>query len=389
MSRDLRLVVSSMLAWGVGEGIFYIFQPLYLQQLGADPILIGTLLGINGLVMTLVQIPAGYLADKFGARPIMRFSWIVGTIATWMMALAPSLSWFVAGLILYGVTSSVMAPLNAYIQGIRGKWSVGRAVSFTSAAFNFGGIIGPIIGGFVGEVFQLRTAYYLAGAIFTISTVIIMFADKQPAVHQSHVEGEAHLFKNKTFLRMLVLISLVMFAVTLPQPLAANFLQNQRGLSLSRIGQLGSLAALGSVILMLVFGHVKTGTAMMIGQAGMMIFSYFNWRGNNLILYGIGYFFMGGYKLCRAMTVALVQPIIRAHEVGLAFGMVESLTALAFMTAPLIAGVLYEWQPSSIFPGGLIMLGLSFLLSVYFIYRNGKTGKEVEENLPREVGDGS
>lgn len=326
MSRNLKLVVLAMLTWGLGEGIFYIFQPLYLQEFGANPILIGTILGINGLVMALVQIPAGYLADKFGTRPIMRFSWIMGVVATWLMALAPSLSFFVAGLLLYAVTSSVMAPLNAYVQGVRGKWSVGRAVSFTSAAYSFGGIIGPVIGGLVGEAFQLRTAYYLAGAIFTISTIIVMFVDKQPAAHQlSQAEGKVHLLKNKSFLGMLVLIFVVMFAVTLPQPLAANFLQNQRGLSLSRIGQLGSIAALGSVILMLIFGQVRSGSAMMVGQAGVMVFSLLLWRGKNLISYGIGYFFMGGNKLSRAMTVALVQPIIQPREVGLAFGIVESL----------------------------------------------------------------
>lgn len=373
MSRDLKLVVLAMLTWGLGEGIFYIFQPLYLQEFGANPILIGTILGINGLVMALVQIPAGYLADKFGTRPIMRFSWIMGVVATWLMALAPSLGFFVAGLLLYAVTSSVMAPLNAYIQGVRGKWSVGRAVSFTSAAYSFGGIIGPIIGGVVGEAFHLRTAYYMAGVVFTLSTLIVMFADKQPAAHQqAHTEGEVHLLKNKIFLGMLVLIFLVMFAVTLPQPLAANFLQNQRGLSLSQIGQLGSIAALGSVILMLIFGHVKTGTAMMIGQAGMMIFSLLIWRSKNLLLYSVGYFFMGGNKLSRAMTVALVQPIIQAREVGLAFGMVESLNALAFMAAPLAAGALYDWKPASIFSVGLIVLGISFLLSLFFANKNRK-----------------
>ena len=387
MSRDLKLVVSSMLTWGLGEGIFYIFQPLYMQQLGADPILIGTILGINGLVMALVQIPAGYLADKVGTRPMIRLSWIIGVIAAWTMALAPSLGVFVAGLLLYGLTSSVMAPLNAYVQGARGKWSVGRAVSFTSAAYNFGGIIGPIIGGVVGEAFHLRSAYFLAGAIFTISTFIIMFANKQEAAHLSPVEGEAHLFKNKRFLGMLILIFLVMFAVTLPQPLAANFLQNQRGLSLSRIGQLGSLAAFGSVILMLAFGHLNSGIAMLIGQAGLMIFSILLWRGNGLLLYGIGYLFLGGFKLCRAMTIAMVQPIVRAREVGLAFGVVESLNALAFMVAPLLAGFLYNWQPFSIFPTGLGVLGVSFILNVGFVVKNRKSNRKVEETLSMELQD--
>jgi len=337
--------------------------------------------------MALVQIPAGYLADKVGTRPIMRLSWIIGVIAAWTMAFAPSLGVFVAGLLLYGLTSSVMAPLNAYVQGARGKWSVGRAVSFTSAAYNFGGIIGPIIGGVVGEAFHLRSAYYLASAIFTISTFIIMFADKQAAAHLTPVEDEAHLFKNKRFWGMLILIFLVMFAVTLPQPLAANFLQNQRGLSLSRIGQLGSLAAFGSVILMLAFGHLNSGIAMLIGQAGLMIFSILLWRGNSLLLYGIGYLFLGGFKLCRAMTIALVQPIVRAREVGFAFGVVESLNALAFMVAPLLAGFLYSWQPFSIFPTGLGVLGVSFILNVCFIAKNRKSNWKVEETLSTELQD--
>ena len=95
MSRDLRILAAAMLTWGIGEGMFFIFQPLYIQQLGADPILIGTILGINGLVMTLVQIPSGYLADRIGRRPMLRFSWIAGVIATWVMALAPNLFVFV------------------------------------------------------------------------------------------------------------------------------------------------------------------------------------------------------------------------------------------------------------------------------------------------------
>ena len=379
-----------MLTWGLGEGIFLIFQPLYLQQFGADPVLIGTILGINGLVITLVQIPAGLLADKIGTRPLMWFNWVAGVVATWMMALAPSLGLFVAGLLLYGLTLSVMGPLNAYVQGVRGKWSVGKSVSFTSAAYNFGGIVGPIIGGAVGELFNLRTAYFVAGVIFTISTAIIFFAKKQSVPDAAPIAGEVHLFRNKRFIGMLLFSFLVMFAVTLPQPLAANFMQNQRGLSLSQIGQLGSLGALGSVLLMLIFGHLPAGTAMMIGQAGLMLFSLLLWRGTNILWYGIGYFFLGGYRLCKAMTVALVRPVVREREVGLAFGIVESLSSLGLMAAPVIAGFLYNWRPVSIFPIALAVLGITLLFNIRFIHRNGHedgdlamitedTGKDINE----------
>jgi len=140
---------------------------------------------------------------------MIRFSWFAGVIATWVMALAPNLGVFVVGLLLYGVTSSVMAPLNTYIQSARGKWSVGRAVSFVSAFYNIGGIVGPIIGGLLGELFDLRMVYYGAGVIFTVSALIVLFAKKQPIKTIAPLEGTGHLLRNKQFLGMLTLIFLV------------------------------------------------------------------------------------------------------------------------------------------------------------------------------------
>ena len=380
MSRDLRIVSAAMTIWGFGEGMFYIFQPLYLQQLGAGPILIGTILGINGFVMTAAQIPSGYLADKIGRRPLIWFSFILGAGATWVMAFAPSLTWFVVGMLLYGITSSVMAPLNTYIQGARGAWSVGRAVSFVSAVYNFGGILGPVLGGLIGEAFDLQTVYFFSAAVFSVSALVILFAKEQAVEEFKSIEGEGHLMQNKRFLSLLVMIFFVMFAVSLPHPLAANFLQNQRSLTLGRIGQLGSLGALGSVVLMLTLGHLPSGLAMMLGQVGVFLFSLFLWQGDNLWLYGIGYFFYGGYRLCRAMTVALVRPIVRNQEVGLAFGIVESLNSLAFVVAPVLAGLLYDWEPILIFPVSMGVLGVTLLMSFLLNQREGQQQKSLQPN---------
>ena len=377
MTRDLKIVSAAMLTWGFGEGMFYIFQPLYIQQFGADPILIGAILGINGFGMAVSQIPSGILADKIGRRPLMWFSWISGVVATWVMALAPSLGYFVVGLFLYGITSSVMAPLNTYIQDARGGWSVGRAVSFVSAFYNIGGVLGPIVGGLVGEVYDLRMVYYGSAVVFTISTAIVMFASKREHIKGSSLTTEDHFLRNRSFIGLMVVIFIVMIAVVLPQPLTANFLQNQRGLSVARIGQLGALGALGSVILMLVFGHLRSNIAMLIGQFSVLLFALFIWLGRGFIWYAAAFIFLGGYRLCRAMTVALARPLVREFEVGFAFGVVDSLNSLAFMVAPVIAGWLYDWQPAGLFPISVSVLGITMIIS-YVIMQRNQHGSERE-----------
>jgi len=103
MNRNLLLVAISLFAWGVGEGLFIYFQPLYLQQLGADPLLTGAVFGAMGIAMAVSQIPAGYLSDRIGARTLMWASWLLGAISAWVMALANSLPVFIVGLILYGL----------------------------------------------------------------------------------------------------------------------------------------------------------------------------------------------------------------------------------------------------------------------------------------------
>ena len=180
MKRDLILIGLSLITWGVGEAMFFIFQPLYLQQLGADPVAIGIIFGAAGIAMTIVHIPAGHLADRLGRKPLLIASWILALLATWVMALAPSLPLFVVGMLLYNLTAFVSSPLSSYITAARGRLSVERALTMVSAFYNAGAILGPWLGGMVGERLGLRTIYFFSGSIFIISFGILLLIKPQP-----------------------------------------------------------------------------------------------------------------------------------------------------------------------------------------------------------------
>jgi MFS family permease len=380
MTADLILVAVSLLFWGLGEGMFLYFQPLYLQQLGASPLGIGAILGSLGIAMSIAQIPAGYLADRWGRRPFMWASWILGMLSSWVMALAPSLNIFVGGMLFYTLTSFVLAPMNAYITHARGKWSTGQALTFANACYYFGAVAGPLIGGTVASKTSLKQVYLIASIVFLFSTLIVLWIKPQPVETLPQEEKHISLLGNRQFLTYMVMIFIVMFATYLPSPLTPNFLQNERNLSIQTIGQLGSLGSLGNVVLALTIGRMHAPLAFLLGQISVGLFALLLWRGTGTFWFGAGYFFFGGYRVVRSMALALMHPLIPPTEIGLAYGFVETANAVAVILAPLVAGILYDHTPTWVYIGTLGALVLSLTVSSTFLRRYSHSHAQLAES---------
>ena len=82
------MMTLALLLWGFGEGLFLHIQPLYIEQLGANPVQIGGLLSAMSVVMALAYLPAGALADRLPRKWLMLGGRALGTIATVLIGLA-------------------------------------------------------------------------------------------------------------------------------------------------------------------------------------------------------------------------------------------------------------------------------------------------------------
>jgi MFS family permease len=372
MKRNLILIGIAMFAWGVGEGLFIYFQPIYLEQLGADPIMIGTILGGFGLAMTISHIPAGYLADRIGRKPLMVAAWVTGTVAAWVMALAPSLSVFVAGLFIYGMTLFVMSPLQSYLTAARGNLSVGRVITLISASYNLGAVIGPVLGGWIGDQFGLQQAYVVSGVIFILSLIVISFISPQPVERIASTDGKNRWLYSPRYLTYLGVIFLSIFAMILPQVLTPNYLSNQGGYDLSQIGILFSVSSIGVVLLNLVLGSMPALTGYLLGQAAVVAFTLILWRTSGLGWYLIGFFMLGGYKTARNLGMAQVRELVPSAKMGLAYGLAETVGASAVVLAPIAAGFLYTRNPVLMYIVGFGLLTLSIIASAQFSPKPGE-----------------
>jgi MFS family permease len=367
MPRDLLLIALSMFLWGIGESAFLNFQPLYLQQLGASPLSIGAILGAAGVTTAIAHIPAGYLADRIGRRPVLWASWIIGMLAAWIMALSPTLPVFVAGMLLYRTTSFVMAPLNSYLTAARGRWSVGRVLTLNSAVYNTGAILGPLLGGLVGYRIGLRQVYFGAALLFMLSTIVILFIRSQPVEHSAQEIGRNNLLFSRRYITFLGVLFVVILATTLPQPLSPNYLQNVHGLNLQRIGQLYSVASLGMVVMNLILGHLDARFGFILSQILVAAFALLLWKGTGMIWFLPGYFLLGGYRTLYAFAAAQGRALVNAAKMGLAFGINESINASAVILASPLAGYLYQINPALMYPVGLGLMAFAILISLAFL----------------------
>jgi MFS family permease len=382
MNRSLLWLGAALFTWGIGEGMFLLFQPIYLQQLGADPIQIGAILGGFGAVMTIAHIPAGYLSDRIGRRPILIAAWVIGAVAAFLMALAHTLTLFIIGLGIYGFTAFVISPLDSYVTAARGKWSVARAITFISMTYNAGAVLGPITGGWVGDHFGLRTVYFISTGVFVISTVIMFFISPQPRDHHDPENPPANLLTNKRYLGLLAILFAVAFATYIPQPFTPNFLRDQHGLSLSVIGELGSIGSIGNTVLNLLLGLIEARSGFILGQVGVAAFTLLLWRGTGFGWFAVGYFLLGGFRVLRGLGVAQIRPYVHESQMGLAYGIAETVGSMSVLLAPLLAGYLYSLDPALMYPVGLVFIGAGFVISLVFTPHSRKFPPERIELAP-------
>ena len=387
MNRNYILIGISLLLWGLGESMFFIFQSLYLEEWGASPVLIGSLLSVNGVAMAVAMLPSGYLSDRLGPRPLIWISWIVGAVAAWGMALANSLPLFVIAMFMYYSSGFAMPPLNSYIVRVRGKLSVERALTLTSVMYNVGAILGPTIGGWIGSAMNLKSIYSFSAAIMMTSVIVILFIQKLD-VEKDELAITALPKTRRFHPRFWVFVglsTLTIFAVYMPQPLTSNFLQNFRGLDLATIGRMGTIGSLGNVVLMLTLGSLPAYFGILAGVVLVGFFSLLILQGNNAAWYGAAYFLFGGFRLGKAMIIAFARNLVEPKKLGLAYGFLESANAVSFILAPLLAGFLYELKPESVYSVNLVLIVVITVVNAVFLYQIQK-GARAEKQETEGIG---
>jgi len=167
VKRALTVILATLLLDAVGMSLVFPILPGLLRELGgagATTYHYGALLAVYAAMQFLFSPVLGALSDRFGRRPVLLAS-LAGAAADYvLMALAPNLAWLYAGRVLSGITGASMATGTAYITDVTPEPERAGRYGLMGAAMGLGFVVGPLIGGALGE-WSLRAPFVAAAVM--------------------------------------------------------------------------------------------------------------------------------------------------------------------------------------------------------------------------------
>ena len=355
--------------------------------------LFGGLLTFSYAIMQFLFAPVlGNLSDKYGRRPVLLFSLLGFGLDYILLAFAPSIGWLFVGRIIAGITGASMTTASAYIADISTPETRAQNFGMIGAAFGLGFIVGPMIGGLLGEMGP-RIPFLVAAGLALLNAAYGYFVLPESLdvsnrrafdwKRANPISSLKNLSRFPAVAGLIVSFFLIYIASHAVQSNWSYFNIEKFKWSPKMIGI--SLAVVG-VLVSLVQGVLVRFVNPKIGNeksvyVGLVLYTI------GLVLFGLAsqswmmFVFLIPYCLGGISgpgLQAIISGTVPANEQGELQGSLTSIISITSIVGPLVMSNLFAFFTGPIapfyFPGAPFMLAaLLMLLSCFFAYKALRT----------------
>ena len=167
----LGIVFTTVVIDLIGFGIVIPILPLYAEDLGASPTVIGALAAAYSGMQFLFAPVWGRLSDRYGRRPIILISLVGSAVSSFLIGVAGALWFLWLARILNGISGASYSAAQAYVADVTSPEERARGMGLIGAAFGLGFILGPAIGGLCAIV-DPRLPFFVAAAVAAANFVL-------------------------------------------------------------------------------------------------------------------------------------------------------------------------------------------------------------------------
>jgi DHA1 family tetracycline resistance protein-like MFS transporter len=393
MNRSLVVIFAIAAVDAAGIALIFPILPNLLRDItGVEQItrLFGQVLALYALMQFVFAPVLGVLSDRYGRRPILLLSLAGSTIDYLIMAFAPSLWLLLIGRAMAGLTAATGPVATAYIADITPEEERARRFGLYQAFFGVGFVIGPLIGGALGDIWW-REPFFAAAALNGVNLALALFLlpesdrSKRTPIDWRALNPLTPLRWALSFRPLLPLLAALLMISLVSQTYTSVWVLfvedrfawsgTQIGLSIGLFGALVALAQAVAVSPIVRWlgerGAVLVGMACESSALLVLFFAKAEWLAFAVIpLIGFGSISMSAL---RSLQANAVDP----ERQGELQGVVASLIGLASIFGPLVFSEIYALSPTS-WDGLVWLVGVAiYALTVpaVLVAKSGGRGK--------------
>lgn len=345
---------AALLFWGIfflqaAFGTSDRFKALYIESLGAKPALVGIILGVAEAIRLSFLIAAGPLSDRLSPRLLINSRWLA--VANALVFLLAMQWWHLFPAFAFQAAANLAWPSVSRVIDESGD-EAGRAHRFLmiySIAASIPLLVAPVVGGVLAEEIGLRSVF----VVLTIGLAIsgLFFSKVRPSGRSAHAPSGGYLavLRHRPTALLSALAVGGLFAMYLGFTLIANFLHNERGLSVGLIGGFGTLIAAGGIISGLAISRVRflgrTMNGMLMTFSLLPIAIVLLLSGSSVVIVGAAYLCWGFAGVAQQTFFGAVGEVTPPQLRTRAFAMLEVAYSGGVMVAGFSAGLLYGLNP--------------------------------------------
>ncbi len=379
-------VCFSVFLFTIGQGATNPILPILVQNLGATTSMTGFVVGIFGAGRFLTNLPAGFFAQKFGKKPILIIGPAIASIGYYLTGYFDSTGLILVSRLITGLGGGIhFVGAGIYLREISTLDNRGRILSLQTISILIGQTVGPIVGGYIGEIYGLNSPFIFASialifAIFLILTTVIEPHSKLAEKNKT----KKNSIKNENILNIILifiksgLIPVGLMTVSTffhrsgGRFTVAPLLIKNKGFSTTNIGTFFSVTSLSQLTSSSLSGYLvdKLGRKKLIIPGVLIIlislFLFNKSESYQMILYVAILFGIGEGALNASTNTLFADKAPQGYE-GLTMGLLRTFGDLGFMIGPPILGfTIQKWNFSSALLIDGVILAVCSSLVIFF-----------------------
>jgi len=355
----------------MGFGIVVPMLAFVAKEYGASGMTLGLILASFSLMQFIFLPIWGRLSDRIGRRPVLMASLAGNILGFGTFALASNVAMLFATRIFSGIAAASISTAQAYVADTTDETNRAKGMTIISMAFGLGLVLGPPFGGLLSTVstgYAFAPNFFPGAAAALLSTIALLMAffalpeslqAEHQAKHRSLLDNESlRIFSRERGLRLAGgALAVLMCTLSSLSPILILVGRDRYGVTAREVGFLFGLMGVVVVALQLTavhrlslrFGDVATGILGAVAvMLGLLVILVTRERAMLIVAASL----MGvGQGLVHPTLSAYISKIAPATHRGGILGVSSSLTALARVLGPPLAGLAYDWMNA---PGALL-----------------------------------